>query len=192
MSKKKKMNHRSKASRKRQAETKGKTRFIPACNLDKVDTINEVVHSFRASDLGNASDPGLLSMSLAAYMGSIRNRLLADEHIKPNIFVQLGYSELSVNEWAETKQLHASGGFNLSLAEVVFANHDDIKQMVIAIEASVREILAQMNEESENTIKTVHIYADETDQKMDPRTSFGASPELMDTTRDGIMKKIVI
>jgi hypothetical protein len=171
-----------KASRKRRSDHKetGRTRFVPASNLTQADPINEIVHSFRACDLGSSTTPGLMGLSLAAYVKSVRDRLLNNEAVKPNIFFQFGYSFNSVNEFAVKREMHAAGGANVPLSHLVFADSDDIRDLVLGLERTVREIVAQMNEENEEMVKTVHLFADETELGQDAQSAFGIPQEIID------------
>lgn len=176
---------RSKASRKRKKvlerhpELKASP-FIASSDVERYPQINEMAHSYRVCDLGSLEEPGLLSLSLASYVKSLRERLVAGERVKPNLFLQFGYSYFSVRQWQKRQTLHASGGTNFPTMELALLDAQRLKALICDLERSVRETIARFDETSEETIKTMHFTVDETDEEQDPCSGFGAPAELID------------
>jgi hypothetical protein len=195
--KKKKMKHRRSQASKRRRELlkeackgqKGRSPFIPASEMDKYPQIHEIAHSYRVCDLGSADTPGLLGQSLASYIGDLRKRVVEGERVKPNVFIQFGYSKLSVNQWAKKKEMHASGGANIPTMYLVVPDTTDSAELVKEIEHSVRDTVARLNENDTENIRTVHLCVDETNEEQDPLSAFGVPKEIIDP--DGhIVKEI--
>jgi hypothetical protein len=182
MSKKNKnKHHRSKASRKRraalkkvqEAANKGNVVAVSASDIDDFPTLDQVGHSFNADDLGHGSTPGLMSLSLAAYVKGLRDRVLEGEHVKPNAFIEFGYSFLNPFEWANKKVMHANGGTNLPTMAFCIADTEDVSDVILQMERAARDTIAQMNELGEDIVRSVHLRVSETNKEKDPRTSYG-------------------
>ena len=159
------------------------TTVITPSNMDEYPTIVEAVHSYRVCDLGSPGVPGMLALSLAAYVRSVRERLLEGEQLPPNAFIQMGYSQRSMAGWIKQKQLHASGGTNIPVMALAVPDTDNSSALVLDIENSVRETVAQLNEQNEEKIRTVHLTVEETTEEVDPMTAFECPPELMSGSR---------
>lgn len=206
---KKKKHHRSKASKKRRAaceanpemkarhkarkKTSKKGRAgsqpnldfqkIPLIDISEIDNhpkLNEIIHSFRVCDLGSINDPGLAALSLVSYVKTLKERLFRGEKVKRNIFLQIGYSRFSVEEWTEQRTMHASGGVNIPVMDLAVPDMDHTADLILTIERSMRETIAQLNESNTENIRTVHITVDECNKDREPTGAFGLPPEGID------------
>ena len=151
--------------------------------MDNFPTVLEVVHSYRVGDLGGPDEPGMLALSLAGYVRSIRERLLQGELLPKNAFIQMGYSQRSMAGWIKRKQLHASGGTNIPVMALAVPDMENTSGLILDIERTVRETVAQLNEQNAEKIRTVHLTVEETTEEVDPMTAFECPPELMSGSR---------
>ena len=143
-------------------------------------TLHKAAHAFPVRGLGSKESAGALAVSLASYMGELKDRLLDGDEIKRNLFIQFGYSQLPMSGFQSANTLHAGGGTNVPLMLVVAHDTDVLVKLAISIETAVRDNAAKLSEHSDNAIQSVIVVIDETDEEKEPSSAFGVPENLID------------
>ena len=143
-------------------------------------TLHKAAHAFPVRGLGSKDSPGSLAVSLASYLGELKDRLLDGEEIQRNLFFQFGYSQLPMSGFEKANTLHAGGGTNLPLMQVVAHDIDVLVKLAISIETAVRDNAAKLSEHSDNAIESVIVIVDETDEEKEPSSAFGVPKNFID------------
>jgi hypothetical protein len=136
-------------------------------NLPLIDERPAVM---RPSDLGSEGVPGLMAALLGRYVSSLMDRLLENEMLKPYIFLEFGFSELPQAEFVARWRLHGSGGTNIPIMPLLLS--EDMPEVILGIEAKMRDTIAQFDEHSPNKIQSFLFGAIEHDQKLNPGEAF--------------------
>jgi hypothetical protein len=184
---KKKNHHGSKASRKRREARKanrerrgghekkpkkhndsaGKTGRVRICSPsnENVVGISEGYNLITTDAIGNGKEPGLASLILARHFKSLIEKLESGDGLKAYHMIRFHFSPDTPLEFAENHTLVGRGGVGFTAESVL---HDDLEEFCLGTEKSLGDFVAQYNETSEITIRTVAIEALEGDQPFDP------------------------
>ena len=200
MKKTKKKSHRSKASKKRHAATKGDPSLksnkrkpkvpdvlISDISNDLMPTIDERATVIPASQLGSAKEPGWLAIIILRYFNSVIRRHMTGKEVGEHTMIRYHFSTTPVEDFYENQTLIGSGALSFqSLDVLAFGETEDLS---LQAEGNIRDFIARMNEDSEYTIKSVCVEAVESDKPFDVEdrsylTDAGA--EIADTYRKEI------
>lgn len=192
MKKNKKKNQRSKASRKRNAHKKvnrerrggHKKRKADVIHCDVTDenmpTIDQVPAGIPAKRLGSANRPGFLALLVLRYVVSLEKRILSGEEIKPYSLIQFRMSELDLEEDPARKQKLDSpviiGTGRLCVENIDLMTSDRLDEICIDLEGSIRDLVAQFNEEGPWTVRSVFLDATEMSEEIDVNDASNFAP----------------
>jgi len=169
---------RSKGSQKRKARAKARPTRQAMHNKGKEEaegqiliadidgpnlpTIAEYRTVIPADDLGSVNEPGVLAQLITRYFASLQKSVLADKPPKRHTRISFAYTYQSRFEFAAAPRIDGVGGVSLDTLEVLIRLNID--EVAVNIEGGVRDIVARINEEGEETVLCLAVFATETDR----------------------------
>jgi hypothetical protein len=143
-------------------------------------SLHKAAHAFPIGSLGSKDKPGALAISLASYLGELKDRLMGGDEIPKNLFLQFGYSHLPMQGFEDSNTLYARDGINIPLMKVIVPDGETVCALAVIIEGWVRDTAARISEHSDKSMQSVIVVVDETHEERDPSSAFGIPEDLSD------------
>ena len=123
--------------------------------------LSEAIASIPVDCLGSSEESGMFTLHLMEYLDSIRTRLKAGEGIPQNLFIQMGFSEKSAQEFLESPNISVADFANLPTVSAMLSSKDHY-EVAMNYEALIRQFIAEWKEETGEEFLSILVFAEET------------------------------